>query len=288
MDAIVFENVIKNMGDFTLDIPELAIKKGYITGFIGENGAGKTTTIKLILNMLLLDQGEIKIDGLEVNQYAKEIKQKIGYVGEPTGYPQESKLHHIKQMIAPFYDKWDEALFQKYIKAFGLVLDKKYGELSTGQKKQFALVMALSHKPDIILLDEPTAGLDPVVRSKMLDVLMAHMQDENVTIFYSTHITSDLERAGDFLVYIKDGRIEMNIEMEALLDNYCIVKGPKSLFTKDTKEVLVSYRKTSLGGEGLAKDKKLAKAFFGDEVKYITPTIEDIMVFLSESKEASL
>lgn len=284
METIVFKNVKKSFGDFTLDIPKLAIKKGYITGFIGENGAGKTTTIKLILNMIIADQGKIEVDGLEVNKYSSEIKQKIGYVGERTGYPQESTLNNIKRMIAPFYENWDEKLFEKYIQDFELSLGRKYGDLSTGQKQQFALVMALSHKPELIILDEPTAGLDPVVRNKMLDVLMAHMQDESVTIFYSTHITSDLEKAGDYLVYIKKGKIIMTIEKDELLNSYCIVKGPKHLFTEETKEAMLGYRKTSLGGEGLVKSKKLAEEFFGNEVKYIKPTIEDIMVLLSESK----
>ena len=143
------------------------------------------------------------------------------------GYPQEAKLKNIKLMIKPFYKDWDEKLFKSYMIRFNLKEDKKYGDLSTGQKKQFALIMALVHKPEFIVLDEPTAGLDPVVRNEIIDLLMEHMQNEEVTIFYSTHITSDLEKAGDYLVYIRDGRIEMEVEKDELLNQYCIVKGAK-------------------------------------------------------------
>ncbi len=284
MEAVVFKGIKKQFGDFQLNIPQLEIKKGYITGFIGENGAGKTTTIKLILDMLIPDEGEVIIDGMKVRENAKVIKEKIGYVGEPTGYPQEAKLKNIKRMVKPFYKDWDENLFNAYMERFGLKEDKKYGDLSTGQKKQFALIMALVHKPELIILDEPTAGLDPVVRSEMIDVLMEHMQNEEVTIFYSTHITSDLEKAGDYLVYIQNGRIEMQVTKDELLNNYCIVKGPKHLFDKEIQKELLGYKQTSLGGEALVRSKELANELFGDEVKYVVPTIEEVMVLLSHKR----
>ena len=281
MNAIVFKNVKKQLGDFVLDIPHLEIKKGYITGFVGENGAGKTTTIKLLLGMLLPDSGKIEIDGVDVTTHGAEIKKKIGYVGDPTGYPAESKLKDIKRMYAPFYETWDESLFESYTKRFSLKLEAKYGQLSTGQKKQFALVMALAHEPSLIILDEPTSGLDPVVRQEILDVLMEHMQDEEVSVFYSTHITSDIEKAGDYLVYIKNGKIQINQPLNELLENYCIVSGPKNLFTQEIKKELLGYRESKFGVEGLVKSRALAEEIFGREVKYAASSIEDIMVFLS-------
>ena len=285
MLAVKFNNVKKQLGDFELNIPSLGIQKGYITGFIGQNGAGKTTTMKLMLDMIRMDTGDIEIEGLNIKVAPEKIKAKIGYVGEPTGYPEESRLKHIKKMVAPFYEAWDENLFKKYIAYFSLNLDKKYGELSTGQKKQCDLVMALSHKPELILLDEPTAGLDPVVRNEILELLMLHMQDEKVTIFYSTHITSDLEKACDYLVYIQKGKIIMNVEKDELLSQYCIVRGAKELFNdEEIKKELLGVRQTSLGGEALVKNRKIAEELFGDEVKYSKPTIEEIMVFLAEER----
>ena len=281
MDAVVFKNVKKKMGDFELDIPKLAFKKGYITGFIGENGAGKTTTIRLMMDMLIPDSGEIEIEGINIRNKGKEVKQDIGFVGEPTGFPEESKLKDIKRMYAPFYKNWDEALFETYRKRFHLQLMKKYKELSTGQKKQFDLVMALSHRPKLIILDEPTAGLDPVVRNEILDVLMDHMQNEEVTIFYSTHITTDLEKAGDYIVYIKDGKIEFNTELNILLEEYCIVKGPKDLFPKEIQKELLSCKISRLGAEGLVRSKEQAEELFGREVVYEKPSLEEIMILLA-------
>lgn len=281
MEAIKFTGIQKKLGDFTLDIPKFSINKGYITGFIGENGAGKTTTIKLIMDMLVPDKGNIYVLGKDIRKEPK-IKMNIGYVGEPTGYPEESKLKHIKMLYAPFYEAWDERLFSKYVKGFGIHLDKKYKELSTGQKKQFALVMALAHRPELVILDEPTSGLDPVVRNEILELLMEHMQNEEVSIFYSTHITSDLEEAGDYISYIRDGKIEFSIEKETLLETYCIVKGPKRLFEKEIIAKCIGYRQNSMGGEALIKDKRFARELFGEEVRYEMPTIEDIMVFLSK------
>lgn len=284
MEAIVLKNVWKQLGDFTLDIPKLAIKKGYITGFVGENGAGKTTTIKLLLGLSMPDSGEIEIEGMNIQDKGAEIRQNIGYVGDPTGYPEESKLRDIKTMYAPFYKTWDEKLFMDYSNRFRLKLDSKYGKLSTGQKKQFALVMALSHKPTLIILDEPTSGLDPVVRDEILDVLMEHMQNEQVSIFYSTHITSDLEKAGDYLVYIKEGRVKFNLELGKLLEEYCIVKGPKELFDAEIRKELLGYKVTQFGGEGLVGSRKQAEELFGREVKYLSPTIEDIMILLADRR----
>lgn len=281
MEAVVFKNVRKRMGDFELDIPKLDLKKGYITGFIGENGAGKTTTIRLMMDLLIPDSGEIEIEGISVRNKGKEIKQNIGFVGEPTGFPEESKLKDIKKMIAPFYKTWDERLFETYSKKFNLQLTKKYKELSTGQKKQFDLVMALSHKPKLIILDEPTAGLDPVVRGEILDILMEHMQSEEVTVFYSTHITTDLEKAGDYIVYIKEGKIKLNTELNVLLEEYCIVKGPKELFTKEIQEELLGCKVSQLGAKGLARSKEQAEELFGMEAVYEKPSLEEIMILLA-------
>ena len=281
MSQIIFKEVKKKLGDFELNIPHLEIMEGYITGFVGENGAGKTTTMKLILDMLIPDSGTIEIDGKSVQENSAEIKKEIGYVGDPTGFPEETQLKNIKRMYAPFYENWDDKLFEKYVKRFGLKMDLKYKNLSTGQKKQFALVMALAHKPSLILLDEPTSGLDPVVRQDMLDVLMEHMQDEKVSVFYSTHITSDLERAGDYLVYIKQGKIIFNKPLDELLENYCLVRGAKELFTKEIKKELLGIKTSKFGVEALVESRKLAEELFGKEVVMDRPNIEDIMVFLS-------
>ena len=202
MNVIEMDNVKKTLGNFTLDIPHLAIKEGYITGFIGQNGSGKTTTLKLIMNLLKLDGGQIKVFGKDVATESKQIHEQIGFVGEPTGYMTEATIEQNKQMIAPFYKTWDDALFNKYVKAFQLDTSKKIKELSQGQNKQAALIMALSHRPKLILLDEATANLDPVIRAQILDILMKHMLREVISVFYKTHITSDFHK---YSIYFDPG-----------------------------------------------------------------------------------
>lgn len=284
MEAVTFKNVKKQLGDFKLNIPKLEIKKGYITGFVGENGSGKTTTIKLIMDMLIPNEGVIEVLGMSPREQGAVIKEEIGYVGDPVGYPEESKLKDIKNMTAPFYLSWDETLFERYSVTFKLDTNKKYKDLSTGQKKQFALIMALAHRPKLILLDEPTANLDPVVRNEILEMLMEHMQSEEVTVFYSTHITSDLEKAADYIIYIKEGQIVIDEEKEQLASEYCIVKGPKNIFGSEVKKYLLGYKQTSFGAEALVKSKRLAEELFGREVKYVSPNIEDIVIFLSDRR----
>lgn len=284
MNAISFKNVKKQLGNFTLDIPNLEIKQGYITGFVGQNGAGKTTTIKLIMGLLHQKEGQIKVFGKEISPSSPEFRSAIGYVGDPTGYPEESRLRDLRKMFSPFYNTWDDTLYFKYMKHFNLDESKRIKELSQGQVKQFALTMALAHRPKLIILDEPTANLDPVVRSYILAVLMDHMQEEDVSVFYSTHITSDLEKASDYIVYIQDGKILFNEEKDVLQEKYYIVKGPRQLITPDTKKTLIGCSQNKYGFEALTSNYDETFALFGKEAVYEKASIEDIMLYLERGK----
>lgn len=284
MNAITFNNVKKQLGNFTLDIPKLEIKQGYITGFVGQNGAGKTTTIKLLMGLLNTTQGQIEILGKPVDPSHYKLRDLIGYVGDPTGYTEETKLGHIKQMFSPFYSTWDEALYTKYIKHFNLDESKKVKELSQGQNKQFALTMALAHRPKLIVLDEPTANLDPVVRNYILSILMEHMQDEEVSVFYSTHITSDLEKASDYIAYIQDGKILFNQDKESLSERYQVVKGSRKILTPEFENSLIGCSKNSFGFEALTDNPRQTFELFGTEALYEKASIEDIMLYLERSK----
>lgn len=279
MNAIEINNLKKNFGGFKLDISKFNVKKGYITGFIGPNGAGKTTTIKLIMNMLFKDEGTIKILGEEIDSDNINIKEKIGYVGDTSGYLAESKLKHIKRMFCRFYKDWDENIYKKYIKKFLLDENKIYKELSSGEKRQFDLVIALSHHPKLIIMDEPTANLDPLVRNEFLEILQEHMENENVTVFYSTHITSDLDKAADYIALIFKGKIILYDEKDVLIEKHSIVRGKRSLLTKETKTCLVSYKENLCGFEGLTNNKKEAYEVFGEEVIYDKVNLEDILMY---------
>ena len=279
MNVIEMNGVKKTLGNFTLDIPNLVVKEGYITGFVGKNGVGKTTTLKLIMNLLRLDSGTIKVFGKDVRTMSKEIHEHIGFVGEPTGYMSEATVEQTRKMIAPFYKSWDDDLYNKYIKAFGLDGNKKIKELSQGQNKQMALIMALSHRPKLILLDEPTANLDPIVRNQILDILMEHMQNEEVSVFYSTHITSDLDKASDYIVMLNEGKVTLYEDKETIDNKYFIVKGPKKLLNEQLQKELVGIHKSALGFEALTTNHEGLLKTFGKEIICERANIEDIMIF---------
>lgn len=279
MSAIEISDVTKTLNEFELNIENLNIEKGFITGFIGPNGSGKTTTIKLILNMIFKDSGSIKIFGKEYKSDDIDIKQIIGYVGDVSGYIPESKLKDIKKGISVFYKNWDEKVYQKYVEKFKLNENKRYKDLSKGQQKKFELVMALSHHPKIIIMDEPTANLDPLVRNEFLEILQEHIEKEEATVFYSTHITSDLDKVSDYLVFIYNGKIILKGERDIILDNHRIIRGNKNLIDNDTKKELVSFKENQFGFEGLTSNVKSAYEVFGEEVVYDKANLEDILMY---------
>ena len=282
MNAIDIKNLNKTLEDFKLTINEIEIKKGYITGFIGPNGSGKTTTMKLIMNMLKKDSGTIKVFGKEREVDDLEIKETIGYIGDVSGYMQENKLKNIKKAIKPFYKNWDEQLYKKYIMKFKLNENKVYKELSKGQQKKFELVMVLSHHPKLIIMDEPTANLDPLVRNEFLEILQEHIEKEEATVFYSTHITSDLDKVADFLIFIYEGNIILSGNKEDILENHKIIRGNKELLDVDTKKELMSYTENSFGFNGMTSNVKNAYEVFGEEVVYDNANLEDILMYYTK------
>lgn len=282
MNAIDIKNLNKTLEDFKLTINDIEIKKGYITGFIGPNGSGKTTTMKLIMNMLKKDSGTIKVFGKEREVDDLEIKETIGYIGDVSGYMQENKLKNIKKAIKPFYKNWDEQLYKKYIMKFKLNENKVYKELSKGQQKKFELVMVLSHHPKLIIMDEPTANLDPLVRNEFLEILQEHIEKEEATVFYSTHITSDLDKVADFLIFIYEGNIILSGNKEDILENHKIIRGNKELLDVDTKKELMSYTENSFGFNGMTSNVKNAYEVFGEEVVYDNANLEDILMYYTK------
>lgn len=279
MNAIEIRNLSKSLDKFTLSIDNLDIKKGFITGFIGPNGSGKTTTIKLIMNMLNKDNGKIKVFDKEYKVDDLSIKETIGYVGDISGYMKEAKLKDIKNSISPFYKNWDESLYKYYLNKFDINENKLYKESSKGQQKKFELIMTLCHHPKLIIMDEPTANLDPIVRNEFIEVLQDHIEKDGVTVFYSTHITSDLDKVGDYLVFIYNGKIILNGDKESILENHRIIRGSKDLLDNDTKKALISYKENSFGFDGLTSDYKVAYEIFAEEVVYDKATLEDILMY---------
>ena len=206
MNIVELTDVCKTYPSFRLKEVSFSLEKGKITGFIGRNGAGKTTTIKSMLNLIHTDSGEISYFGMPLSGNEKEIKQRIGYsTGTVSWYPRK-KISEIAEVTGSFYPDWDEAAYRKYMELFGIDENKKPIELSEGMKVKFNLLLALSHRAEVLILDEPTSGLDPFSRDELLELFMT-LKEHGITIFFSTHITSDLERCADNIVYISGGEI---------------------------------------------------------------------------------
>lgn len=283
MEAIEIKELEKSYNKFKLDIKELIVKKGFITGFIGPNGSGKTTTIKAIMNMVKADKGEILVLGEDIKTNT-DIKETLAFVGDTCGFLEESKLKNVKKTVSRFYKKWDETLYKKLIEKFGLDESLVYGKLSKGKKKQFELTMALATKPKVLIMDEPTANLDPVVRNEFLEVLQEQMEEDENTVFYSTHITSDLEKCADYIIFIYKGQVILQGEKDYILETHSIVKGKKELLDEETKNVLISVKSTGYNFEGLTNNKKKAFDIFGNEVIYERANLEDIMLYYTGRK----
>ncbi|MFY9295426.1 MAG: ABC transporter ATP-binding protein [Caldicoprobacterales bacterium] len=278
-------NLRKNFNKFALKDISFTLPKGYIMGFIGPNGAGKSTTIKLIMNLLKKDGGQIKVFGKDHIQHEKEIKQHIGFVYDESHFYDELTLDETKKFIAPFYKSWDDHVFHKYIKIFQLPLDKKIKELSKGMKMKFSLALALSHDAKLLIMDEPTSGLDPIVRSELLDILYEIIQDEEKSVFFSTHITSDLEKVADYITFIHEGEIVLSMAKDDILDNYCIVKGGIDLLDTYNQKAFVGIRKTQYNFQGLIDCREKVQNLFKGNVIIEKPSLEDIMLYIVRGRQ---
>ena len=207
MNVVEVTGVCKTYPAFRLNSVSFSLEKGKITGFIGRNGAGKTTTIKSMLNLIHTDGGEIRYFGMPLTGHETEIKQRTGYsTGTVSWYPRKT-IREIVSVTKEFFPNWDEEAYRKYMDFFGLDENKKPIELSEGMKVKFNLLLALSHRAEVLILDEPTSGLDPFSRDELLELFEA-LKEHGVTILFSTHITSDLEKCADNIVYISNGEIK--------------------------------------------------------------------------------
>lgn len=274
------QNVSKDFDGFKLDNINFSLDKGYIMGFIGPNGAGKTTTIRLIMNLLKKDSGDIKIFGMDNVKDEVAIKDRIGFVYEESYFYEHLTVKKMKEIIAPFYSRWDDEKFNEYCDIFGLLPKKKIKDLSKGTKMKFSLAVALSHHAELLILDEPTSGLDPVFRDKLMDILREEIQDENKSVLFSTHITSDLEKIADYITFINNGRIVFTDQKDVLLENYKIIKGDTNILSAGIRNELLGVKENKFGFEALCNVEKQS-IFSQFEVVTEKPSLEQMMVYLS-------
>jgi transporter len=276
--TIKVKDLNKKYEGFELKNISFEIPEGSIVGLIGENGAGKTTTIKSILNSIN-SEGEIQVLGKDIKQNEKEIKSKLGVVLDDSFLSEYLTPKKINSIMKDFYNTWDKKLFEKYIKIFKLPENKMIKDFSSGMKMKLKIATAISHKPQILILDEPTSGLDPIVRNEILDIFRQFIaEDETRSILVSTHITTDLEHISDYIMFIKNGEITLNLPTSEILENYGIVKCDEKDFSKISKEDYEYYRKEKYQYEVLVKNKKMIKSKYGIST-IDKASIEDIMLF---------
>ena len=265
--------------DFSLKDISFSLPSGFIMGFVGENGAGKTTTIGCILNTLIKDCGSIKILGKEMDDDSVDIRDEIGVVYDTNVFPEHLTAGQIASAMRNIFTNWDDALFTEHLQRFKLPENAKIKTFSRGMTMKLSVAVALSHRPKLLVLDEATSGLDPIVRDEILDVFLDFVQDENHSILLSSHITSDLEKVADYITFIHDGSIIFCETKDVLKYNYGVMRCKAAQFEEIDQEDILAYRKQDYQIDVLINDKKTAEKKYRDVV-IDNATIEEIMLLL--------
>lgn len=281
-DYLEVKNLSKSFEGFRLHDITFTLPKGYIMGLIGPNGSGKTTTIKLILNMLKRTSGEVKILGFDNIANEQEAKRNLGVVFDSNYFSDEWKISQVEKSVSAFYENWNTQKFSETLKKFHIQPSKKVKELSKGMQMKLMLACAFSYDAKLLILDEPTSGLDPVSRDELLHILSEYIEDGEHSVLFSTHLTGDLERAADYITYIRYGELFFSGGKDEFLDLFRIVKGGREELTADLSKKMLGIRNFSTGFEALVKT--------GDLKQYahlnVEPaTIDDIVVFTSKRGE---
>lgn len=276
MEVLSVRNLNKKYEKFQLRDVSFAMEPGRIMGFIGRNGAGKTTTMKAMLNLIHTESGSIRFFGMEMREHEFEIKQRVACILGAANYYAQSKIGAIAQVYRRFYKTWDEAAYRSYLARFELDPEKKVKQLSQGMSIKFALALALSHHAELLILDEPTSGLDPVSRDELLNIFEDLVDREGVSILFSTHITSDLDKNAEDITYIKDGAILASQEKKSFVDSYRIVEGDAALLPEALKQKIIGYHDRKGEFAGLLRTED-APALPG--LKISAADLESIMVY---------
>ncbi len=277
MDYVLeVKDLRKEYQGFVLDDISFRLPHGTITGLIGPNGAGKTTTIKLLMNMIRKKSGEIKIFGLDYIANEKEIKNRIGYVGEEQYFYQNKTIKWTEKFVSGFYKNWNSIMFNNFVEKFKLPLNKKIKNFSKGMKVKLSFAVALSHNPELLILDEPTSGLDPVVRREILDLLMELKQKEELSVFLSSHITDDLFRISDHISYMVDGKIIIDEIKDDLLSRWKKVIYKPDAIPAGVEKDLMNVEKQLFGSSGITNKYSEIAEILSEGVKKGNIKIENV------------
>lgn len=280
--ALEVTKLSKSWKDFELCDINISLPEGYIMGLIGRNGSGKTTLIQCILDGIKKKSGKIYINGIDHRRIS--AKDNIGFILEEGPFFIYKTLKENGSLFGRFYSRWNESMFNHYLQEFELNGDARYVDLSKGMKTKFQLAFALSHRPKVLIMDEPTAGMDPVFRRDFLNILQDLVCDTNVTILLSTHITADLDKVADYITMLDEGKQVFTMTKEELIDNYPIVRGKKEELSLIREAHPMRLRRTSTGFETILKDISLLERdhSLSERFTLSRPNLEEIMYFFSE------
>lgn len=283
-NAIEVENLTKYYNSFTLDKVSFNVSSGSIMGFVGENGAGKTTTIKAILDLIHIDEGSIRIWGNSSKDLPKNLKAMMGIVFDGSNLHENLTTGNINLIMTDIYPNWDSKVFFDYLYKFNLPKSKKIKEFSRGMKMKLSIAIALSHNSKLLILDEATSGLDPMIRDEILDIFMDFIQDEEHTIFMSSHIISDIEKIADYVTFIHDGKIIFSENKDELIYRHGVIRCRKEDVQKIDPSFIVGIRQNNYGAEVMIRNidefKRKTREFVPERT-----SVEEIMLFISRGKE---
>ena len=285
-NILELENISKSFpkSNFLLDKLSFSLPYGTILGFVGENGAGKTTTIGCILNTVIKDSGTVRLFGQEMQDRDTKLREKIGVVYDGDNFPGFWTAKQLSQVMRGFYRHWDNTLFQKYLTDFGLPEKQQIKHFSRGMTMKLAIAAALSHHPQLLVLDEATSGRDPVVRDEMLDVFLDFVQEENHSILLSSHITSDLEKVADYIAFIHNGRLVLTASKDDLIYHYAVLRCKESQFQAIDRADMIAFRKRDFQIDVLVPDGKEARKKYKDIVADHV-SIDEIMLLLVKGEQ---
>lgn len=279
MVKLSLKNICKHYKNFDVDNVSFDIPDGMVVGLIGENGAGKSTVIKSILGAVHPDKGEILFNGIPTNKLTDEQRQKISFVFDDVALPMDLDMTALNSVLSKIYRHWDGKKFLSLLTQFNLPEDKPFSAFSKGMKMKSAFAVALSHDSELLILDEPTSGLDPVVRDEILSLLYDYNQQGDRSVLLSSHITSDLEKICDYIVYIHNGKVVFNEEKDTLLRKYSVY----SLTDEQLKEIpdnaIVRVLRRNYGTDVLALRNNMPETFVSKNI-----TLDDIMLFYSKGE----
>ena len=275
-------NLSKSFGGFALRNVSFALPKGYIMGLIGPNGSGKTTTIQPILNMLRRDSGTIKVLGRDSAAQERAIKASLGVVFDSSCFSDDWQAAQVEQAISPFYANWNRDTFAQLLRKFHIDPTRRGRELSSGMQMKLMLACAFSYDAKLLILDEPTSGLDPVSRDELLSILAAYIEDGEHSVLFSTHITEDLERAADYITYLRYGELVFSGSKEEFVNGFRMAKGGREELTPELRARAAGIRTFSTGFEALIRAQDAA-AFSHLDIE--PASIDEIVVFTSKEGE---